>query len=58
MTYDYRCPKCGIVNTIERSIHAEADAPMCAGNCNVLMERIWTAPPVKYNATGFYSTGG
>ena len=55
-TYEYRCPKCGITYGVERSIHAEADAPMCQTNCNTLMDRVWTSPPVKFNSTGFYST--
>ena len=58
MKYDYRCPKCGIVVEIERSIYAESDSPMCSGHCMVMMERMWSSPPVKFNATGFYSTGG
>ena len=54
-SYDYKCSKCGVVYTVERSIHAEADAPLC---CLTQMERIWTVPPVKFNTTGFDSTGG
>ena len=56
MMYEYQCPKCGIKVELERSIHAEADAPMC--DCKEMMQRVWTAPPVKFNASGFYSTGG
>ena len=28
------------------------------GSCGNKLRRIFTAPPVKFNGTGFYSTGG
>ena len=31
--------------------------PRCE-NCNTEMKRVYHAPPVKFNGTGFYSTGG
>jgi hypothetical protein len=31
--------------------------PYC-DTCNQPMSRVYSAPPVKFNATGFYSTGG
>ena len=55
--YEYTCPQCKTVKEVERSIHAEADAPMCM-DCSQLMARIWSNPAVKFNAGGFYSTGG
>lgn len=51
--YDYRCAQCGGQQELERSIHAEADNPMC---CQATMERIFTVPAIKFNAPGFYST--
>ena len=52
-SYDYRCNKCGIEESVERSIHAESQAPM---HCDDLMDRIFFSPPVQFNASGFYST--
>jgi len=55
MQYDYRCVICGGEQTLERSIHAEADNPVC---CGQTMGRMYTVPAIKFNAPGFYSTGG
>ena len=55
MTYDYTCPECKVTISIERSIHAEADAPICS-NCSQLMARVWTSVPVTFNGKGFYTT--
>lgn len=52
-TYEYRCATCGGEQSLERSIHAEADNPICCGN---LATRIYSVPPVRFNASGFYST--
>ena len=53
MNYDYKCDVCGDQQEVERSIHAEADNPVC---CQTTMQRLWSAPPVRFNGTGFYST--
>ena len=55
MTYDYTCPECKVTISIERSIHAEADAPSCS-DCHQLMARVWSSPTITFNARGFYST--
>ena len=52
-TYDYACALCGAQLSLERSIHAEADNPLC---CNQIMGRNYTSPAIKFNAPGFYST--
>jgi putative FmdB family regulatory protein len=52
-TYEYKCRVCSVTQTVERSIHAESQSPLC---CSELMNRVFEAPPVKFNATGFYST--
>jgi predicted nucleic acid-binding Zn ribbon protein len=31
--------------------------PPCP-TCGETMSRVWSAPAVKFNGTGFYSTGG
>lgn len=53
MTYDYTCPECKVTISIERSIHAEADAPIC-NECKQLMARVWATPPVSFKGSGFY----
>ena len=57
MFYDYECPGEGEKVTIERSIH-EAESEFMCSTCGAKMVRIYTAPPVKFNGSGFYSTGG
>ena len=52
--YDYKCNDCGITREITREFGEDTE-PIC---CNTAMARIWSAPAVKFNATGFYSTGG
>jgi putative FmdB family regulatory protein len=51
--YEYKCNKCGIQYEVERSIHTEASDPIC---CDTAMSRVYYAPPVKFNGTGYYST--
>ena len=56
-TYEYECPGDGQIITITRSMTApegEYDCPVCEAP----LRRVYTAPPVKFNGTGFYSTGG
>ena len=56
-TYDYECPGDGQVITITRSMtepEGEYECPICEAP----LRRIYNAAPVKFNATGFYSTGG
>jgi predicted nucleic acid-binding Zn ribbon protein len=36
----------------------EAEQEYACGTCGSKLRRIYTAPPVKFNGTGFYSTGG
>jgi len=52
-SYEYRCNVCSTSQVVERSIHAESMSPMC---CGELASRVFEAPPVKFNSTGFYST--
>ena len=56
-TYDYECPSEGFKSIIERPI-AEDEPDYFCGSCGNKLWRVYTAPPVKFNATGFYSTGG
>jgi predicted nucleic acid-binding Zn ribbon protein len=52
--YDYKCSVCGGVQEIDKPMGSDW-APTC---CQELMSQVYTAVPVKFNATGFYSTGG
>lgn len=55
--YDFLCKKCEREQEIFMGIHG-VQKPKCA-SCGKKMIKIYkTAPPVKFNATGFYSTGG
>lgn len=53
--YEYKCPVCGIQYEVERSIHAEATAPIC---CGASMERVYNNFGLIFKGGGFYSTGG
>ena len=50
--YDFKCETC--TEIIETS---ENIAPMCS-TCHGTMTRVWSTVAVKFNGTGFYSTGG
>lgn len=54
-TYDYVCSMCNMLLEITRSIHGEIEDVLCP-NDSQLMTRRWTAPPVQFNASGFYSS--
>jgi predicted nucleic acid-binding Zn ribbon protein len=53
-SYDYECPGEGIKMTL--TLPFDHEQPVCL--CGELMERIYTAPAVKFKGSGFYSTGG
>jgi len=53
-TYDYKCEVCGGTLEIQREFSEQTNI-MC---CQQAMQRVWSAPAVKFNGTGFYSTGG
>lgn len=55
MTYDYKCDKCNLIYSVERSIHAEASTPSCP-DCSGVMSRLWGDVPVTFSGGGFYST--
>jgi predicted nucleic acid-binding Zn ribbon protein len=56
-TYEYKCSIDGSVITITRGMTEDEIIPYC-DECNEPMGRLYSAPPVKFNGTGFYSTGG
>ena len=55
MTYDYECTKCKNSYTISRGITETEVLPVCV-SCHESMTRVWSAPVVVFNASGFYST--
>lgn len=50
--FDFKCVCCTEVIEINENI-----PPACT-TCGETMQRVWSAPAVKFNGTGFYSTGG
>lgn len=50
--YDFKCMQCTEI------IETEENIPPACSTCGGTMQRLWTAPAVKFNGTGFYSTGG
>jgi putative FmdB family regulatory protein len=55
-TYEYECQTCK--ETADKHVEMDdRDNPWdCA--CGGPMKRVYTAVPVKFNGSGFYSTGG
>jgi len=51
---EFKCLICNIQYETKREM-GDTLAPVC---CGINMERVWSAPAVKFNAPGFYSTGG
>ena len=56
-SYDYKCDEDNFELTISRGMTEDEIVPMC-DTCNGPMSRVYSAPPVKFNGSGFYSTGG
>jgi predicted nucleic acid-binding Zn ribbon protein len=56
-TYEYLCPFGNEMVTVTRGMTEEEVIPKCE-NCDTDMKRVFVAPPVKFNGSGFYSTGG
>lgn len=54
-TYQYECPGDG--ESKDYQLPYDHESPLC-DTCYAPMIRVYTAPAVKFNAPGFYSTGG
>lgn len=52
--YDYKCDTCSSQREVYKEF-GDDTVPVC---CEKSMTRVWSAPGVKFNAPGFYSTGG
>jgi putative FmdB family regulatory protein len=55
MTYDYECPGCGDVRSVERKM-IDPEATYICTNCNRNLERKWSSPAVTFKGPGFYTT--
>jgi putative FmdB family regulatory protein len=56
-SYEYQCKEDEFRTTVHRGMTEDEIVPYC-DVCNEPMKRVFTAAPVKFNASGFYSTGG
>jgi predicted nucleic acid-binding Zn ribbon protein len=56
-SYEYKCNNDLEVVIISRGMTEDEIIPYC-DTCNEPMSRVYSPPPVKFNGTGFYSTGG
>lgn len=54
-TYEYICKADGHTVKIIRGMTEKEILPYC-DKCNEPMNRVFNAPPIKFNGTGFYST--
>ena len=48
--YDFKCMTCSEMVETNETI-----PPIC-GTCSGTMQRVWSAPAIKFTGTGFYST--
>jgi predicted nucleic acid-binding Zn ribbon protein len=56
-SYEYKCENDSEFVIITRGMTDDEIIPYC-DTCNDPMVRVYNAAPVKFNAKGFYSTGG
>ena len=54
-TYEYICNDDGQTVKIIRGMTEKEIIPYC-DSCNEPMKRVYNAPPIKFNGSGFYST--
>lgn len=55
-TYEYRCNKCMSHQELTRSVDERDDEVSCP--CGNVSSRIYNTPAIRFNGSGFYSTGG
>lgn len=56
-TYEYKCDVDNQEVSVQRHMSEAEVIPTCE-ICKEDMKRVYYAAPVKFNGTGFYSTGG
>lgn len=54
-TYQYFCPKCQVSFSKIYTLAEYQERPKC-GDCNSDTRRDYSAPTIKFNGSGFYST--
>lgn len=55
--YEYKCDTCGTSEDHQRKVEDRDIFPPCQ-YCTQPTRRVINPTPVKFNGTGFYSTGG
>jgi len=55
MIYQYECPGDGTTIDIERKISDPEESYYCS-TCGAMLSRVYSAPSVVFNGTGFYTT--
>ena len=55
MIYQYECPGDGTTIDIERKI-SDPEESYYGTTCGAMLSRIYSAPSVVFNGTGFYTT--
>lgn len=56
-TYEYKCPNDGEIVIVTRPM-SEPEGEYSCETCGSKLLRIYNPAPVKFNGSGFYSTGG
>lgn len=56
-TYEYTCIECDTSVDITRSVE-DRDEPVICEGCGYLRKRVFSANPIQFKGSGFYSTGG
>ena len=54
-TYQFRCGRCGTQVESRREFEDDSPAPIC-GDCCQSMEKVYSATPIHFKGSGFYST--
>lgn len=54
--YEYRCNKCMSHQELQRTVDERDDEVSCP--CGHTSSRIYNTPTIRFNGSGFYSTGG
>jgi putative FmdB family regulatory protein len=54
-TYEFKCPKCYVHCTEERTLAEGSDPGKCLG-CKTPLVRVYSFSAVTFHGTGFYTT--
>jgi putative FmdB family regulatory protein len=53
--YEYKCPKCEALETVQRGM-MEDDPGYTCKTCNIALNRVYSNVGVSFKGSGFYST--